>query len=83
MSFDDHRLQDFQDLQLSLQCIILQVRLPEEWERVVELSLGVRPSEPPSKHIFIEIMGRYSNVFLTNADRGVLACAFQVSQFRL
>ncbi|KAH9560313.1 hypothetical protein CY35_06G099100 [Sphagnum magellanicum] len=57
---------------------ILEVRLPEEWERVVELTLGVRPSEPPSKHIFIEIMGRYSNVFLTNADMGVLACAFQV-----
>ncbi|KAH8959740.1 hypothetical protein BDL97_06G093100 [Sphagnum fallax] len=57
---------------------ILEVKVPEEWERVVELTLGVRPSEPPSKHIFIEIMGRYSNVFLTNADMGVLACAFQV-----
>lgn len=56
----------------------VQVRIPQEWERVIELRLGARPSEPPAKHIFVEIMGRYSNVFLTNADMGVLACAYQV-----
>ena len=55
------------------------MRIPQEWERVIEVRLGARPSEPPAKHIFVEIMGRYSNVFLTNADMGVLACAYQVS----
>ena len=55
------------------------MRIPQEWERVIELRLGPRPSDPPSKHLFVEIMGRYSNVFLTNEDMGVLACAYQVS----
>lgn len=54
------------------------MRIPQELERVIELRLGARPSDPPSKHLFVEIMGRYSNVFLTNADMGVLACAYQV-----
>lgn len=57
---------------------IIEVRIPQELERVIELRLGARPSDPPSKHLFVEIMGRYSNVFLTNADMGVLACAYQV-----
>ncbi|KAG0581923.1 hypothetical protein M758_3G020500 [Ceratodon purpureus] len=57
---------------------IIEVRIPQDWERVIELRLGARPSDPPSKHLFVEIMGRYSNVFLTNADMGVLACAYQV-----
>lgn len=57
---------------------IIEMRIPQEWERVIEVRLGARPSEPPAKHIFVEIMGRYSNVFLTNADMGVLACAYQV-----
>lgn len=59
----------------------VQVRIPQEWERVIELRLGARPSEPPAKHIFVEIMGRYSNVFLTSTDMGVLACAYQVILF--
>lgn len=58
--------------------VTVQVRIPQELERVIELRLGARPSDPPSKHLFVEIMGRYSNVFLTNADMGVLACAYQV-----
>jgi predicted ribosome quality control (RQC) complex YloA/Tae2 family protein len=49
------------------------------WERVVDLQFAQRPQEPPQWHLFVEIMGKYSNVILTTADRTIVTAAHQVS----
>lgn len=49
------------------------------WERVVDLQFAQRPQEPPQWHLYVEIMGKYSNVILTTADRTIVTAAHQVS----
>ena len=49
------------------------------WERVIDLQFARRPGENPLWHIYVEIMGKYSNVILTDADRQVITAAHQVS----
>ena len=49
------------------------------WERVLDFQFGKRPGEPPLWHLYVEIMGKYSNVILTNADDLIVTPAHQVS----
>lgn len=49
------------------------------WERVLDLQFGRRPGEPPLWHLYIEIMGKYSNVVLVNQDHQIVTAAHQVS----
>lgn len=49
------------------------------WERVADLQFARRPGESALWHLYIEIMGKYSNVILTEADNTVITCAHQVS----
>ena len=49
------------------------------WERVIDLQFGRRPQEAAQWHLYVEIMGKYSNVILTNADQVVVTAAHQVS----
>jgi predicted ribosome quality control (RQC) complex YloA/Tae2 family protein len=49
------------------------------WERVVDLQFAQRPQEPPEWHLYVEIMGKYSNVILTTSDRMVVTAAHQVN----
>ena len=49
------------------------------WERVLDLQFGRRPGEPASFHLYVEIMGKYSNVILTAADNLIITAAHQVS----
>ncbi|KAL3139492.1 hypothetical protein ABBQ38_003816 [Trebouxia sp. C0009 RCD-2024] len=60
------------------QLVLLDAVVPQPWERVVQLSFGVRPATPPTHHIFLEVMGRYSNVILARPDGEILLCAYQV-----
>lgn len=50
------------------------------WERVLDLQFGRRPGEPPLWHLYVEIMSKYSNVILTDADNLIVTAAHQVSQ---
>ncbi|BAZ53377.1 hypothetical protein NIES4103_60520 [Nostoc sp. NIES-4103] len=50
------------------------------WERVIDLQFARRPQEEALYHIYIEIMGKYSNVILTDADNLIITAAHQVSQ---
>lgn len=50
-----------------------------DWERVIDLQFAQRPGETALWHLFLEIMGNYSNVILTNADRVIVTAAHQVS----
>ncbi|KXZ49158.1 hypothetical protein GPECTOR_23g85 [Gonium pectorale] len=57
--------------------VLVGVSLPAAWERVAELAFGVRPGEAPSHRLVCEVMARYSNVILTDAEGVVLAAAYQ------
>jgi predicted ribosome quality control (RQC) complex YloA/Tae2 family protein len=49
------------------------------WERVLDLQFARRPGEPASFHLYVEIMSKYSNVILTDADNLIITAAHQVS----
>ena len=49
------------------------------WERVIDLQFAQRPGEPALWHLYIEIMGQYSNVILTNQQNQIVTAAHQVS----
>ena len=49
------------------------------WERVIDLQFARRPGEEPLWHLYVEIMGKYSNVILTDSDRQIVTPAHQVS----
>lgn len=50
-----------------------------DWERVLDLQFGPRPGDPPQWHLYVEIMGKYSNVILVNAQNLIVTAAHQVS----
>jgi predicted ribosome quality control (RQC) complex YloA/Tae2 family protein len=49
------------------------------WERVIDLQFAQRPGDAILWHLYIEIMGNYSNVILANQDNLVVTAAHQVS----
>lgn len=68
-----------EQLQEALRSGILQrVSLPVPWERVVELQVGERSTDPPTLRVYLEVLGRHSNVILTDASRTILAAGYQV-----
>ena len=50
-----------------------------DWERVIDLQIGQRPQAPVDWHVYVEIMGKYSNVILTNGENRIVTAAHQVS----
>lgn len=49
------------------------------WERAVDLQFGRRPGDEPLWHLYMEVMGKYSNAILANADQVIVTAAHQVS----
>jgi len=49
------------------------------WERALDLQFGRRPGDPPEWHLYVEVMGKYSNVILANAKNQIVTAAHQVS----
>lgn len=49
------------------------------WERVLDLQFARRPGEKATWHLYVEIMGKYSNVILTGQDNLIVTAAHQVS----
>lgn len=58
--------------------VLSDVCQPHSWERVVQLSLAPRPTEPPVINLMCEVQGRYSNVVVTDGDNKVLTAGHQV-----
>ncbi len=50
------------------------------WERAVDLQFARRPGEKALYHLYVEIMGKYSNVILTDANNIIITVAHQVNQ---
>jgi predicted ribosome quality control (RQC) complex YloA/Tae2 family protein len=49
------------------------------WERVVDLQFARRPGEPALWHLYVEVIGKYSNAILTHAEQVIVTAAHQVS----
>jgi len=58
---------------------LVAVVLPTSWERVVNLQFAPRPGDRPQLHLFGEIMGKYSNLILTDAQQQIITVAHQVN----
>ena len=59
---------------------LTQINPLSPWERALDLQFARRPEEPALWHLYVEIMGKYSNVILTTADNQIVTAAHQVSE---
>ncbi|MGJ3248594.1 MAG: Rqc2 family fibronectin-binding protein [Elainellaceae cyanobacterium] len=50
----------------------------EPWERAFDLQFARRPGDEVLWHLYVEIMGKYSNVILTHHDGIIVTAAHQV-----
>ncbi|MBE9008521.1 NFACT family protein [Fortiea sp. LEGE XX443] len=50
------------------------------WERAIDLQFARRPGESALYHLYVEIMGKYSNAILTDANNLIITAAHQVSE---
>ncbi|HHP7245616.1 MAG TPA: Rqc2 family fibronectin-binding protein [Elainellaceae cyanobacterium] len=50
----------------------------EPWERAFDLQFARRPGDEVLWHLYVEIMGKYSNVILTHHDGVIVTAAHQV-----
>jgi predicted ribosome quality control (RQC) complex YloA/Tae2 family protein len=58
---------------------LINIQAIAPWERVLDLQFGQRPGESPLWHLYVEIMGKYSNVILTDANNQIVTAAHQVN----
>ena len=57
---------------------LIALETPTPWERVVDCQFAQRPQEPALWHIYLEIMGKYSNIILTDAKNQIITVGHQV-----
>lgn len=58
---------------------LVGVKLTSPWERVVDLQFAKRPDDQVQWHLYLEVMGKYSNAILVNANGEIVTAAHQVS----
>ncbi len=58
---------------------LVSVNLTSQWERVIDLQFAKRPDDEVQWHLYLEVMGKYSNAILVNADGEIVTAAHQVS----
>jgi len=58
---------------------LIDIQAIAPWERVLDLQFAQRPGEQALWHLYVEIMGKYSNVILTDADQQIITPARQIS----
>ncbi|MEI6330051.1 MAG: NFACT RNA binding domain-containing protein [Pseudanabaena sp. ELA645] len=58
---------------------LVSVQLISPWERVVDLQFAKRPDDEVQWHLYLEVMGKYSNAILVNAQGEIVTAAHQVS----
>ncbi|MEM6447827.1 MAG: NFACT RNA binding domain-containing protein [Cyanobacteria bacterium P01_D01_bin.123] len=52
----------------------------DPWERVLKWQFASRPGEIPRWHLYLEMMGKHSNIALTNERDDIVACGRGVSE---
>lgn len=58
---------------------LIAMPLLSPWERVIDFQFAPRPGDPPLWHLYAEIMGKYSNVILTDSNQQIITAAHQVN----
>lgn len=58
---------------------LVGLQLVSAWERVVDLQFARRPGDEVLWHLYVEIMGKYSNAILVNGSDAIVTAAHQVS----
>lgn len=71
-TFSDQLRHQFKGLALTA----IEVIAP--WERVLDLQFAKRPGDEVLCHLYVEIMGKYSNVILTDDKQQIIAPAKQI-----
>ncbi|MCF2969600.1 NFACT family protein [Synechococcus sp. Nb3U1] len=70
-----------QPLQRQLKGLALtELALLDEWERVIDCRFAPRPGDPPRRHLYLEVMGKYSNAVLVDEVGRILASGHGVSE---
>ncbi len=70
-----------QPLQRNLKGLaLIDLQLADPWERVLDWQFARRPGESPLWHLYLEIMGRYSNAVLVDQQGMIFACGHGVSE---
>ena len=72
-TFSDQLRHQFKGLALT------EIQAIAPWERVLDFQFAKRPGDRILWHLYVEIMGKYSNVILTDANQQIVAPARQVS----
>ena len=58
---------------------LCEIAIVSPWERVVDLRFAQRPGDPIEWHLYLEVMGQYSNAILVNESGEIVTAAHQVS----
>ena len=58
---------------------LVAIKLVSPWERVVDLQFAKRPDDEVQWHLYLEVMGKYSNAILVKANGEIVTAAHQVS----
>ncbi|BAZ44849.1 hypothetical protein NIES4102_18660 [Chondrocystis sp. NIES-4102] len=58
---------------------LIKIAAIAPWERVIDLQFAQRPGDAPLWHLYVEIMGKYSNVILTDDQQQIIAPARQIT----
>ncbi|MDB9526808.1 NFACT RNA binding domain-containing protein [Oscillatoria sp. CS-180] len=59
---------------------LTEIKPVAPWERALDLGFARRPGDPIQWHLYVEVMGKYSNVVLVNAHNQIVTAAHQVSE---
>ncbi len=59
---------------------LVKIETIAPWERAIDLQFARRPGEQALYHLYVEIMGKYSNVILTDAKNIIITAGRQVSE---
>ena len=59
---------------------LVRIETIAPWERAVDLQFAHRPGEAALYHLYVEIMGKYSNVILTDANNIIITVGRQISE---
>ena len=57
---------------------LIDIAILAPWERVLDLRIAKRPGDSPIYHLYLEVMGKFSNVILTDANNQIITVAHQV-----
>jgi predicted ribosome quality control (RQC) complex YloA/Tae2 family protein len=66
-----HQLQGF---------ALVEIAAIAPWERGLDFQFAKRPGDPIQWHLYVEVMGKYSNVILANAHNQIVTAAHQVTE---